>query len=142
MLDATGRVVSWNAGARNIKGYEADEILGQSFEVFYVAEDRERGLPAQHLAAAAAAGSLQYEGWRLRKDGSRFWAEVVITAVFDDDGRLRGFGKVTRDVTERRRAEERLTHRTLHDVLTGLPNRELLLDRIGQGVAATSRHHS
>jgi diguanylate cyclase (GGDEF)-like protein/PAS domain S-box-containing protein len=142
MLDASGRVVSWNAGARNIKGYEADEILGRSFEVFYVAEDRERGLPAQHLAAAAAAGSLQYEGWRLRKDGSRFWAEVLITAVFDDDGRLRGFGKVTRDVTERRRAEERLTHRTLHDVLTGLPNRELLLDRIGQGVAATNRHHA
>jgi diguanylate cyclase (GGDEF)-like protein/PAS domain S-box-containing protein len=141
-LDSAGRVVSWNAGARNIKGYEADEILGQSFEVFYSPEDRERGLPAQHLAEAAAAGSLQYEGWRLRKDGSRFWADVVITAVFDDDGRLRGFGKVTRDVTERRNAEERLTHRTLHDLLTGLPNRELLLDRIGQGLAAIGRHPS
>ncbi|HEX7239820.1 MAG TPA: PAS domain S-box protein, partial [Longimicrobiaceae bacterium] len=108
MLDSAGRVVSWNAGARNIKGYEADEIIGRSFEVFYAAEDRERGLPGRHLADAAAAGSLRYEGWRLRKDGSRFWADVVITAIHDDEGRLRGFGKVTRDVTERRKAEEAL----------------------------------
>ncbi len=142
MLDPAGRVVSWNAGARKIKGYEADEIVGRNFEVFYSAEDRERGLPAHHLAEAARAGDLRYEGWRLRKDGSRFWADVVPTAVHDDDGRLRGFGKVTRDVTERRSAEERLTHRTLHDVLTGLPNRALLLDRIAQGLAAVERHHS
>jgi diguanylate cyclase (GGDEF)-like protein/PAS domain S-box-containing protein len=142
MLDETGCVISWNAGAAHIKGYEADEILGRSFEVFYAAEDRERGLPAQHLAEAAAAGSLRYEGWRLRKDGSRFWADVVITAVYDDDGRLRGFGKVTRDVTERRTAESQLTHRTLHDGLTGLPNRALLLDRIAQGLASAERHRT
>jgi len=142
MLDENGCVVSWNAGAANIKGYEADEILGRNFEVFYSAEDRERGLPAKHLAEAAASGSLRYEGWRLRKDGSRFWADVVITAVYNDEGRLRGFGKVTRDVTERRSAEAQLTHRTLHDVLTGLPNRALLLDRIAQGLAAAERHRA
>jgi diguanylate cyclase (GGDEF)-like protein/PAS domain S-box-containing protein len=142
MLDATGHVVSWNVGARHIKGYEAQDIVGRHFRVFYLPEDRAQGLPERHLAAAARRGELRYEGWRLRKDGSRFWADVVITAVFDDAGRLRGFGKVTRDVTERRDAEQRLTHRMLHDVLTGLPNRALLIDRIGQALAAVGRHHS
>ncbi len=142
MLDPAGQVASWNAGARHIKGYEAEEILGRHFRVFYSREDRAEGLPDRHLAAAAERGELRYEGWRLRKDGSRFWADVVLTAVFDEAGLLRGFGKVTRDVTERRAAEQRLTHRTLHDVLTGLPNRALLKDRIGQGLAAVGRHAS
>jgi diguanylate cyclase (GGDEF)-like protein/PAS domain S-box-containing protein len=141
MLDAEGHVVGWNVGARRINGYEAGEILGRHFRVFYSSEDWEQGLPERHLAAAASTGEVRSAGWRLRKDGSRFWADVVITAVFDEDGRLQGFGNVTRDVTEQRNAEQKLSHRSLHDVLTGLPNRALLLDRIAQVLASVRRHH-
>ncbi len=115
-LDPAGHVSSWDTGARRIKGYEAEEIPGCHFRVFYSREDRAQGLPERHLVAAAERGEMRYEGWRLRRDGSRFWADVVLTAVFDEAGRLPGFGKVTRDVTERREAEQTLTHRTLHDV--------------------------
>ena len=108
MLDPVGLVVGWNAGAERIKGYRAKEIIGRSFAVFYPPEEAERGEPARHLAAAAAAGSASYEGWRVRQDGSRFWADVVLACVYDDEGRVRGFGKVTRDATERRNAREAL----------------------------------
>ncbi|PAX09202.1 ATP-binding protein [Sphingomonas lenta] len=106
-LDPDGRVVSWNAGAERIKGWTADEILGRHFSVFYP-EDRRAEWPGRNLADAAANGRAEDEGWRVRKDGTRFWANVVITALRDDAGRLRGFSKVTRDITERRRAEEAL----------------------------------
>jgi PAS domain S-box-containing protein len=106
MLDPDGRVVSWNAGAERIKGYRSDEIVGKHFSVFYPAEEVERGKPESMLTVAAEQGRIEDEGWRIRKDGSRFWADVVITALRDDRGRLRGFGKVTRDMTDRRRAEE------------------------------------
>ncbi|MFT3766395.1 MAG: PAS domain-containing sensor histidine kinase [Minicystis sp.] len=106
MLDPGGHVRTWNAGAEHIKGYAREEIVGKHFSTFYPPEDIESGKPAMELRVAAAEGRFEDEGWRLRNDGSRFWANVVITAVRDDAGRLVGFAKVTRDLTERRRAEE------------------------------------
>jgi PAS domain S-box-containing protein len=111
MLDVGGRVVSWNAGAQRIKGYTAQEIAGQHFSVFYPPEDIAADKPGRELATAVAQGRVEDEGWRLRKDGTRFWANVTITALFDDGGELRGFGKVTRDLTERRNAEQSLSDR-------------------------------
>jgi PAS domain S-box-containing protein len=107
MLDPGGRVVSWNAGARRIKGYEAEEIIGQHFSRFYTEEDRTANLPMASLETAARDGRVEREGWRVRKDGSRFWANAVIDAI-RDRGRLIGFAKVTRDITEKRAAEARL----------------------------------
>jgi PAS domain S-box-containing protein len=106
MLDPTGRVVSWNAGAERIKGYRAAEIIGRHFSAFYPHEALSAGRPAQALEVAARAGRHEEQGWRVRKDGSRFWADVVLTSVHDRSGHLRGFAKVTRDFSERRRAEE------------------------------------
>ena len=108
MLDTQGHVTTWNAGAERIKGYKAEEIVGQHFSKFYPQEALDRGWPAHELKVAAAEGRFEDEGWRLRKDGSRFWANVVITALKDDEGHLLGFSKVTRDLTERKRAEETL----------------------------------
>ena len=106
MLDVDGRVTSWNRGAEQIKGYRRDEIVGEHFSVFYPEADREAGRPARLLEEAATENHVEDEGWRVRKDGSRFWATVTITALFDDDGDVRGFAKVTRDMTERKRQEE------------------------------------
>ncbi len=108
MLDAEGRVVSWNSGAERFKGYKAAEILGQHFSRFYTPEDREIGLPALALNTAAQEGRFEREGWRVRKDGARFWAHVVIDPIIAPDGALMGFAKVTRDLTERRAAEQEL----------------------------------
>ena len=102
MLDPTGVVTSWNAGAQRFKGYTADEIIGQHFSRFYTEEDRARGLPATVLGIAAREGKFEAEGWRVRKDGSRFWAHVVIDPIRDSRGELTGFAKVTRDLTERK----------------------------------------
>ena len=106
MLDADGHVVTWNRGAERLKGYTASEIIGRHFSVFYPQEAIDRRWPQQELKMAAESGRLQDEGWRLRKDGGRFWADVIISALRDDTGALRGFSKVTRDLTERRRQEE------------------------------------
>ncbi|HWE72443.1 MAG TPA: PAS domain S-box protein [Stellaceae bacterium] len=108
MLDPVGNVVSWNPGAKRIKGYEREEIVGQHFARFYTAIDRAQGLPARALAAAAESGRYEMEGWRLRKDGTMFWASVIISAIRDASGDLIGFAKITRDLTERRASEERL----------------------------------
>jgi PAS domain S-box-containing protein len=110
MLDPEGRIASWNAGAERIKGYRSEEIIGQHFSRFYPTEDVERGKPAHELKVAAERGRFEDEGWRIRKDGSRFWANVVITALRDGAGRLRGFAKVTRDITEHKRTQELLMH--------------------------------
>jgi PAS domain S-box-containing protein len=109
MLDSAGRVVSWNSGAQRIKGYSADEIVGQHFSRFYPPEDIVRGAPQHDLDAAAAEGRFEVEGWRVRKDGTRFWANVVFTAIRDQAGNARGFAKLTRDLTERRQVEATLT---------------------------------
>ncbi len=108
MLDTGGHVQTWNVGAERIKGYRADEIIGRHFSTFYPAEERLSGKPDRELQLAIATGKYEEEGWRVRKDGSLFWASVVITALCDESGRLRGFGKVTRDLTERRQLEESL----------------------------------
>ena len=108
MLDPTGHVATWNEGARRIKGYEAHEIIGRHFSSFYPEEDIERGKPPWELEVAAREGRFEDEGWRIRKDGSRFWANVIITALFNPKGKLVGFAKVTRDLTERKEAEDRV----------------------------------
>jgi PAS domain S-box-containing protein len=108
LLDPEGRVATWNAGAQRIKGYRAQEIIGRSFTTFYPQEALDRNWPAIELEHAKRLGRFEDEGWRLRKDGSRFWANVIITALRDSEGRLRGFAKITRDLTERRAQEERL----------------------------------
>ncbi len=106
MLDPEGRVATWNSGAQKIKQYRPEEIIGRHFSVFYDDEDIANGKPERELVIARRDGSVEDEGWRLRKDGSRFWANVVITAVLDARGELRGFAKVTRDITDRKQAEE------------------------------------
>ncbi len=106
MLDPEGTVRSWNEGAQKIKGYRSDEIIGQHFALFFTPEDRQYGKPEEELRLAASAGRWEEEAWRVRKDGSRFWASIVITAAHDRNGRLLGFTKVTRDMTQRKRDRE------------------------------------
>ncbi|MGI4841208.1 MAG: PAS domain S-box protein [Janthinobacterium lividum] len=106
MLDASGHVSSWNTGAKRFKGYEEAEILGQYFSRFYTEEDRATGLPAMALEISAREGRFESEGWRLRKDGTRFWCHVIIDPIISQDGLLLGYAKVTRDLSERRAAEE------------------------------------
>src|SRR6476661_1055721 len=101
ILDPEGRILTWNAGAERLKGYRPDEIIGRHFSIFYTQESIATGWPQHELKVATAEGRFEDEGWRLRKDGSRFWANVVITALRDRYGNLQGFSKVTRDLTER-----------------------------------------
>lgn len=108
MLDPDGHVASWNAGAQRIKGYAPWEILGKHFSRFYTEEDREDGLPLRALETARQEGRFENEGWRVRKDGTRFWASVVVDAIHDDESELIGFAKVTRDITEKREAQKAL----------------------------------
>ena len=108
MLDREGHVSTWSPAAARLKGYEADEVLSRHFSVFYPKADVDAGKPERELATAAEAGRYEEEGWRVRKDGSRFWASVVITAIRDPAGKLLGFGKITRDITERKRQDDRI----------------------------------
>jgi PAS domain S-box-containing protein len=108
MLDATGRIISWNMGAQRIKGYLPQEIIGKHFSRFYTREDRENGAPARSLETAAREGRFEKEGWRVRKDGTRFWANVIIDPIRDGNGTLIGYAKVTRDITERKEAQRAL----------------------------------
>jgi PAS domain S-box-containing protein len=108
LLDPKGTILSWNAGAEALKGYKANEIIGRNFQTFYTQEDIDRHHPQNEIEIATRNGRYEEEGWRLRKDGSKFWANVVITRLNDKAGRLIGFAKVTRDLTERRKAEEAL----------------------------------
>lgn len=126
LLDEKGNIASWNAGAERIKGYQPQEIIGQHFSVFYPPQDVAAGKPEHELKIARAEGRLEDEGWRVRKDGGRFWANVVIRALRDHDGVLRGYGKVTRDLTERRAHELQLAvseerfRRSFDDALIGM----------------------
>jgi PAS domain S-box-containing protein len=149
MLDTEGVVTNWNSGAERIKGYRSTEIIGQHFSRFYTSEDREAGLPDRALTIAARNGRFEAEGWRLRKDGSRFWANVVITAIRDGSGVLIGFAKITRDMTERRAVDEQLrqaqkmeavgqlTNGVAHDfnnlLAAIIPNLELAQPHIKEG---------
>jgi PAS domain S-box-containing protein len=108
MLDPEGRVTNWNAGAERIKGYSSDEIVGEHFSRFYTPEELDAGMPKRALETAREVGRYEAEGWRVRKDGTRFWASVVIDAIRDENGELVGFAKITRDMTEKREAQQRL----------------------------------
>src|SRR3954467_384796 len=108
MLDPEGEVTNWNTGAQRFKGYTPDEIIGEHFSRFYTEADRQTDLPRRALETAAREGRFEQEGWRVRKDGTRFWAHVVIDPIRDPSGKLIGYAKVTRDLTERKAAEETL----------------------------------
>ncbi len=108
VLDPKGRILTWNAGAQRLKGYGEEEILGQNFSLFFSKEDIANKKPQLELEKAATEGRTEDEGWRVRKDGKRFWANIVLTALHNPDGKLRGFVKITRDLTERRKGEEAL----------------------------------
>lgn len=134
-IDPQGYILSWNAGAERLKGYTADEARGKHFSMFYLPEALEAGKPERELETAISTGRAEDEGWRVRKDGSTFWASVLITALIDDQGQLLGFAKVTRDLTERRAAEEAVRHseeriRLLIDSVTD--HAIFMLDRTGQ----------
>jgi PAS domain S-box-containing protein len=126
MLDTDGRVASWNSGAQRIKGYRSEEIVGQHFSLFYPREDMDLGKPQRDLAMAADHGRLEDEGWRVRKDGSAFWANVIFTAIRDQDGVLRGFAKMTQDLTERRKVEAELMNAKLAAEKASLAKSEFL----------------
>src|ERR1039457_2919684 len=126
MLDADGYVITWNAGGERIKGYTADEILGKHFSRFFIQEDIERGHPAQLMQLATARGRFEEEGWRVRKDGSRFWANSVLTAIRDSAGTVTGYAKVTRDFTDRKRAEEAVMLQLSNALLANLDVGKLL----------------
>ncbi len=134
MLDPQGRISSWNAGAERIKGYKAEEIIGQHFSRFYLPEDLERGKPEMELKEAAAQGRFEDEGWRVRKDGSRFWANVVITAVRDKNGELLGFSKVTRDFSDRKETEEslRVSENRFRSLFEFSPDAIIVTDETGR----------
>jgi PAS domain S-box-containing protein len=108
MLDPQGFVTNWNIGAQRIKGYTPHEIIGQHFSRFYTDEDRKAGEPQRSLDTATRAGRFEREAWRIRKDGTRFWAHVIIDAIRDDDGSILGYAKITRDITERRETLQKL----------------------------------
>src|SRR5207249_2891519 len=110
MLSSSGEVVSWNDGAEGINGYRTAEMLGRHFSCLYPRSDIESQKPSQHLQLARSGGHFETEGWRVRKDGSRFWAEVVFTALYDGTGQLRGFAKIMRDISTRNQAEIQLAH--------------------------------
>ena len=145
MLDPEGRVISWNEGAARLKGYRSEEILGKHFSCFYVPEDRAAGKPARELQESLAKGRFEAQAQRVRKDGSAFWADVVIAPMYDDSGILRGFSKVARDMTERRRAEERLAEqaeklacsRQALEAQTRML--KLVLDSVGEGLIAADQ---
>ena len=140
LLDRDGRIRSWNAGARRIKGYAGAEIIGAPFAVLYPRAEVERGLPRELLAAAAAHGRAADHGWRMRRAGSRFWAATVVTALRDSDGELYGFGVITRDVTEKKEQEDELRRSqdrsrrywaaAISDALTGAFNRRYLTSHL------------
>lgn len=126
LLDTEGRVATWNPGAERIKGYIAGEIIGQHFSRFYTSDDLDAGKPQEELRIAAEKGRFEAEGWRLRKDGSRFWANVIITAIRGKNGQLTGFAKVTRDFTDRKRAEEALLLQLSSVLLANVDIRKML----------------
>jgi PAS domain S-box-containing protein len=134
MLDPQGLITTWNEGAECIKGYRPDEIIGRHFSQFYPPEDVARGKPQHELIVAVAAGRFEEEGWRIRKDGTSFWANVVITPIYDRSGRLNGFGKVVRDNTARHKAEQKF-----EDLLEAAPDAIVILDQAGDIVLVNSQ---
>jgi PAS domain S-box-containing protein len=142
MLDPQGNIMTWNAGAERIKGYKSWEIIGQHFSVFYPEEDLKSRKPWRELEGAAEEGRFEDEGWRLRKDGSKFWANVIIAAIKDETGRLLGFGKVTRDLTEKKRAHEELerAHQHLQKEVVERRTAEKKVQRSEESLRRLSQH--
>jgi PAS domain S-box-containing protein len=138
VLDVSGRIQTWNPGAENIKGYTADEVIGRHFELFYTEEARARQHPAYELEVASREGRFEEEGWRVRKDGSLFWANVVISALRDERDTLVGFAKVTRDLTERRRSQELLenSERVARSEAQRQRRRSEALERVSRAIVA------
>ncbi|MEZ5832030.1 MAG: PAS domain S-box protein [Dongiaceae bacterium] len=130
MLSTDGRIASWNSGATRIKGYSADEVVGRDHSIFYTDDDQAKGVPASVLAIAHAEGQFESEGWRVRKDGSRFWASVVVDAIRDQHGTLIGFSKVTRDITERKEAQARDAR--FRRVVETAPNAIVMINSAGK----------
>jgi PAS domain S-box-containing protein len=126
-LDPHGRVVSWNAGAERIKGYKAGEIIGQNFARFYLQKDIDQHKPEEQLEVAATTGRSEIEQWRLRKDGSRFWANVIIAAIRDSSGHLLGFSEISRDMSERKETEAKY-----RGLLEAAPDAMVVVDQAGQ----------
>ena len=126
LLDKDGHIMIWNPGAERIKGYTSEEIIGKHFSRFFTQEDRDRGRPAELIRLATEHGRVEHEGWRVRKDGSRFWADIVITAIRDANGEIIGFAKVTRDQTDRKRAEESVMLQLSSALLANMDVRKLL----------------
>jgi PAS domain S-box-containing protein len=131
MMDRSGTIMNWNRGAEKIKGYRADEVIGKNFRQFYTDKDLAAGVPDSLLAEAEKNNRAQHEGWRVRKDGSKFWGSVVITALHDDNGNVIGFSKVTRDLTERKEAEEALKKSALE-----MEKKNRALDAMNQELAS------
>ena len=147
MMDKTGRITSWNSGAERIKGYTRNEIIGQHFSRFYTDFDRKSGLPTKALRQASLNGKFEGEGWRVRKDGSQFWATVVIYPIHGDSGTLIGFAKVTRDETERRQAQDLLEQKNKDlEILTARLRRErnnkLLIVAFSRLCSSAPRQHT
>ena len=147
MLNKAGRITSWNSGAERIKGYTRDEIIGQHFSRFYIDLDRKSGLPTKALRQASLDGKFEGEGWRVRKDGSQFWATVVIYPIHGDSGTLIGFAKVTRDETERRQAQDLLEQKNKDlEILTARLRRErnnkLLIVAFSRLCSSAPRQHT
>jgi PAS domain S-box-containing protein len=140
LLTPSGEVATWNPGAERVKGYKPHEIIGKHFRVFYPPQDQASRKPDYELEVASATGRFEDEGWRVRKDGSRFWANIIITAIRDSEGELLGFGKVTRDLTERKKAEEQLRELSRHLLKAQDEERKRigreLHDSVGQYLAA------
>ncbi|MGJ7579730.1 sensor domain-containing protein [Variovorax sp. RHLX14] len=141
MLDADGNVCNWNAGAERAKGYAADDIVGRHFSCFYIEEEQSMGLPAENLQQALREGSCHAEGWRVRKDGSRFWAHVVIQPIYDENGMLHGYTKITRDCSEQRATTQALvaTSRNLDLALESMVQGLALFDAEGQLTLCNAR---
>ena len=130
MLSTDGTVISWNEGARRAKGYLSDEIIGCYFGLFYSEAEQLSGVPAKNLEIALRSGQFEGEGWRYRKDGSRFWAHVMIDTIRDEQNTLLGFAKITRDISEQKAINDRIAWMARYDALTGLPNRVEFFERV------------
>ena len=124
LLDTNGNIQNWNTGAEKIKGYKAEEIIGKNFRIFYLPQDRDNKLPEKLLERVIREGKSAYEGWRVRKDGSTFWGSIVVTALHDDNGEVIGLSKVTRDLTEKKKAEDKM-----REYLAELENRNSELEQ-------------
>ncbi len=139
-LDTEGNITSWNEGIKNILGYDEQEIVGQPLDIFFTNKDRAKGMPKQELVEARLSGTYMFEGLRVRKDGTTFYATVTLTAIFDESGALQGFSKIMRDITALKEAEETIHFQAFHDILTGLSNRQSLDDSFSLYLSLAVRH--